>query len=148
MKTNGFGLLTAAVLFCVPASQTFARDLGPLVRKHKFTLVNLTQTSGGDTGGAEGINDDGWVVGYANSSVGSNSSNAFVYDAQDGFRFLPTLPGGRNTAAVSINKHGQSVGSTELNHQIRALLWTKSGELVDLHPGPEWTESSASWITD
>jgi probable HAF family extracellular repeat protein len=148
MKTNGFAVLMAVFFLSFAAEDGVSRDLGHLVKKRRFTIINLTLGAGGDTGGAEGINDDGWVVGYANSSPGSNSYNAFVYDAKGGFRFLPTLPGGRNTSAVSINKDGQSVGTTELNHQIRALLWQKSGDLVDLHPGPEWTESGVSSIND
>lgn len=138
----------AVSLLCVIAPTALARDLGPLVKKQKLTLINITSASGGDTGGAEAINDDGLIVGYANSSFGSNSYNAFAYDLTLGFRFLPSLPGGRNTSAVSINKQGQSVGGTEVNHEARALLWEKSGELVELHPGAEWTSSGAFSIND
>lgn len=148
MKSVSFLLPLAVTTLCATLLTAQARPLGPLLTKHRFQLVNIGENTGGDYATAYSLNDAGQVVGAANTAPGSNYS-AYIYDTKGGLRFLPSLPGSRYTQAESINKSGQIIGTTTLsNNNSRALLWTAQGAVVDLHPGPEWTESVAFSIND
>ena len=91
---------------------------------------------------ATDINDLGQVV-------GSHAGGAFVWSAQDGVTFLPSLGGW--TVATAINNYGVVVGFSELpdgtQHPFR---WTPSGGMEDLGlpPGVMYAQARAVTKSD
>ena len=71
------------------------------------------------------VNDRGQAVGVA--CVTSNSGWAFLYEAANGVRLLPALPGSSKSQANAINHAGQVVGyCTSPTGSISGFLWDKS----------------------
>ena len=76
------------------------------------------ETLGGPSGRALDINDDGQVVGWADSASGGDSRRAFLWE-KDKMSDLNVLSGagGKRTLsdASAINDYGQIVGSFKVN---------------------------------
>jgi probable HAF family extracellular repeat protein len=107
-------------------------------------MQDLGTLPGGANSYAQGINDSGQVVGYADTAGGA--SHAFLWTASGGLQDLGTLPGGSNSYAYAINNLGQVVGGADTaGGPTDPFLWTSSGGLQDLGkpPGNFFTEAFA-----
>jgi len=105
-------------------------------------VMTSLPTLGGNNGVATVINNRGQVVGAAQNSTTDSTCSSFqsvrpVIWEKGETRELPTYPGDEDGIALSINNHGQAVGSSGcwygpfaagLNH---ALLW-ENGTVTDL----------------
>jgi hypothetical protein len=73
------------------------------------------------------ISDAGHVVGEA--TFGSEPAQQFIWTQQDGFTFLPAIPGGSVSymTALGVNVHGQVVGRAldEVAVEWKAFIWDK-----------------------
>lgn len=112
--------------------QTYARDVnnsGMIVGENKdgdslywtdSTASAQTITAAGTNGGiAEGVNDDGNVVGRTGYTV-ANPRVGYIWNATDGITLIPDTQ-----EANAVNSSGEVVG----NQQFR---WTASGGLVEI----------------
>lgn len=82
---------------------------------------------------ANGINQDGTIVGFAftNDFV---SSRAFIWHSDTGMQALDDL-GGNASLAEAINADGTAVGwSFDAGGVLHAVKWDASGSLTDLNP--------------
>jgi probable HAF family extracellular repeat protein len=80
-------------------------------------------TLGGRFSQAGGINDQGQVIGSADTADGS--THAFLWTASDGMQDLGTLTGGTFSEAFGINDQGQVIGVRDMaDGSSRAFLWT------------------------
>jgi probable HAF family extracellular repeat protein len=78
-------------------------------------------TFGGSWNIANGVNDNGQVVGYSQTAEGS--ARAFLWTAASGMVDLGTL-GGSNSSAWTVNNRGQIVGSSSLAPgESHATMW-------------------------
>lgn len=121
-------------------------------------------TLGGNNGYANGANNRGQIVGWAETSVRDPSCEGagpglsgqvlqflpVIYGpGETAIRALPLLPGDSSGAAVAINDQGQIVGISGACDQAvgrytaaHAVLWNKNGSVVDIGqdalPAPFW----------
>jgi probable HAF family extracellular repeat protein len=111
MKTFKKIFLTIVFLFCAGAA--WAGD---------YDIFDIG-TFGGDSSRAYGINENGWVTGYAKNAEGYN--RAFFWDGS--LNDIGTL-GGLSAYGNAINDDGDIAGysSTETSGQTRAFFWDKS----------------------
>lgn len=91
-------------------------------------LIDLG-TLGGLESEAQGINDKGQVVGWADTKrIDSDDcpvGHAFVWE-NGTMTDLGTLPGGKESEAVAINNRGQIIGWSDTESGAsHAVLWTK-----------------------
>lgn len=97
------------------------------------------------------LNNNNVAVGRYQIRVGSERlSTAFKVRDTIGVELLPHLPGGTESEAHDINDDGYAVGWSRRGDGIRrAVIWTPSGEVVDLGSlgGPDG-ESAAYGIND
>jgi probable HAF family extracellular repeat protein len=97
-------------------------------------------TLGGRDSQANGINDDGTVVGCA--SLAPARKHAFIYK-QGKLTDLGILPNGTYSDASAINNSGVIVGTCDMNRMdIHAVMWTNTG-IVDLGTLPQGKRSRA-----
>lgn len=100
---------------------------------------------GGSISSARGLNANGDVVGWAQTSSGD--MHAFLWTAKRGMQDLGTL-GGATSEAFGISATGQIVGrSTTASGDMHAALWIK-GKIVDLGVLPGYTRSEAVAINN
>jgi len=111
-------------------------------------------TLGGRSSAALALNNDGAVVGKADTGDDA-STHAFLWRADDkALRDLGTLPGGTNSSASAVNGHGDIVGfSDTADGSRRAFLLApdRSGAMEDLGTLPfaeSGSDSTASGIND
>lgn len=104
-------------------------------------------TLGGPSSDAMCVNDNGQVVG--NADTHQAASHAFLWTSNEGMRDLGTL-GGRNSIANSINIAGQIVGNSYVGtgeprqEAERAFLWTPTGGMINLGDQFEsWSQAVA-----
>jgi probable HAF family extracellular repeat protein len=113
-----------------------------------YTVVDLG-TLGGASSDAYGLNENGDVVGQAQTGTAS-SYHAFIY--RDGMmRDLGTLPGGHFSVAYAIDSAGQAVGySTSGSTAQRAVLFAGGtiAALAPLDPAFAGNDSAALAIDD
>ena len=77
------------------------------------------------------INDSGYVVG---ASIGRNRhTSAFLWTPSTGMVRLQTLQGGNYSRAIGINNKGQIVGTSASSAGTRAVIWSYTGAIRDLH---------------
>jgi probable HAF family extracellular repeat protein len=130
------------------------------------TNDDLGLLPGGDHFTANGINDDGDVVGSTNISFGSrpcrpnipggppsgncpiSAVRAVIATKTGGLQDLGTLPGDAASEAFGINKPGAVVGYSSGPAGTRAFLWTKKDGMQDLGTLPGGDFSKARAIND
>ena len=90
---------------------------------HAFSYSNGTMTDLGTLGGtggygswANGINDWGIVVGYADTASGAQHAFVYANGLMSDLNSLVTLPGVTLTNAYSVNNTGQIIASADNNH--------------------------------
>lgn len=99
-------------------------------------------TLGGPNSRAYGINEDGWVVGEA--ETGAGHLHAFLWSPTNGMADLGTL-GGDISRAYSVNDRGQVVGEAEWEDgRMQAFLWTATAGITNL-PMPEGFRESYAY---
>ncbi len=87
-------------------------------------------TLGGGNSSARAINDNGQIVGSADTAAGQQ--HAFLRTAAGSMQDLGALGGG-TSGANGINSSGQVVGWSSTVTQQHAFLWTAAGGLQDLN---------------
>jgi uncharacterized membrane protein len=95
-----------------------------------FALQDL-----GTCGQANGITDDGVIVGTATDSAG-HAPYAFVWTAADGLRRLPGLDAkgtDETSSAVAINRQHQIVGSITSQGAQHVVMWTLPADTSAAH---------------
>jgi probable HAF family extracellular repeat protein len=98
-------------------------------------VVTWLPTLGGTSTYAQGINENGDVVGSSETSSGFY--HAFIWTATGGMRDLGNIGGPEacsfgNSAAYDVNDQRQVVGFACAESGERAFLWTEAGGMVDL----------------
>ena len=90
---------------------------------HAFSNSNGTMTDLGTLGGtggygswANGINDWGIIVGYADTASGAQHAFVYANGTMTDLNSLVTLPGVTLTAAYSVNNAGQIIAVADNNH--------------------------------
>jgi probable HAF family extracellular repeat protein len=95
----------------------------------RYDLVDLG-TLGGRSSRATAVNEQGMVVGEAETKTGD--LHAFLWTANGGLRDLGT-PGGRISRACALNDRGEVVGEGETSNRVSvAFLWTIDGGMTNL----------------
>jgi len=107
--------------------------------KHLRALV------GADYSSAVDINDDGEIVGEANTDV---AMVPFMWNAKGDLSRIPLLPGDNCGQAIAINKHGHIVGYSSGDNGMRAFLWMRNTATLNLGILPGGTHSLARDIND
>lgn len=110
------GLRTALVLSVVFAAL-------PAMAQSGYVVEDLGVLKGDTSSVAQGINEQGDVVGW---SMGPAGTRGFVFTAKGGMTALPGLPGRDRTVARDINDAGDIVGSANAGGVDlgRAVLWS------------------------
>jgi probable HAF family extracellular repeat protein len=103
-------------------------------REPRYTAIDLGLLPGGTSSRANAINNQGQIVGSADTSAGNTHAVLWQHGKVTD---LGTLPGGTTSAASAINDQGQIVGSSDARDgQQHAVLW-HDGEMVDLGGLPD-----------
>ena len=107
----------------------------PVVPRFRYNVTDLG-TLGGAESHAEGINNNGQVVGGAWTGGDKPGGHAFLWDSNRGMQDLGTL-GGPSSCAKAINNAGQIVGSSDVRFQDslgdqHAFLWENGRGMQDL----------------
>ena len=113
-------------------------------------IVWLAVPDGADTSVAQAINDDGYAVGFASSTIPSLDAQAMLWDP-DGTPHALARGLGWICQASAINNHNAIVGETPTKSGTDGWMWTKENGLVKLSTlvkAPRWTFSSPSAIDD
>jgi uncharacterized membrane protein len=87
---------------------------------------------GGNSAGAEAINDAGVIGGQATDEQGR--LHAVRWRQERGIWVVEKLPGGLNAAAFEINSRGTLVGADFFTGR-GVMVWTQNGKVVELGPG-------------
>lgn len=113
-----------------------------------YTITGLGTLSGGTYSYANGINNNGQVVGYGDTASGYN---AFLY-SNGTMTDLGTLSGGGISQATGINTNGWVVGYGNTASSAQDAFLYSGGHLLDLNsllsPGSGWTLQDATGIND
>jgi probable HAF family extracellular repeat protein len=95
-----------------------------LKSKHLRALV------GADYSSALDINDEGEIVGGANTGA---ALVPFMWNARGDLSSIPLLPGDSCGQATAINKHGHVVGYSSGDNGVRAFLWMRKTATLNLN---------------
>jgi probable HAF family extracellular repeat protein len=123
--------------------------ISPLIASAQliYDIIDLGDLPGGDNRSyAEGINDNGQVVGW--STIETYGGHAFLWDIDNGMQDLGCLPGGTNSYAEAINNNGQVVGWSPMAEVEPAFLWDADNGMQDLGCLPGGDFSYAESIND
>lgn len=96
--------------------------------------IDLGNIGGGAWNTPVALNNQGQVVGFANTSGDENAApapTAFIWTKQKGMKPLPYLAGDSNSIAFDINEKGQIVGQSA-GATLRAFLY-EDGRMLDLN---------------
>lgn len=107
-------------------------------------VVDIGPAQAVDFSAAYALNDDGEVAGAFNSEV---ALRPFRSMRRAAFVALPLLPGHTGGVAFGINARGEAVGYSSGDNQMRAVWWTRTGEL-QLLPGGAESASRALDVND
>ena len=110
-----------------------------LKSKHLRALV------GADYSSALDINDEGEIVGGANTDA---AMAPFMWNAKGDLSRVPLLPGDSCGQAIAINKHGHVVGYSSGDNGVRAFLWMRKTATLNLGVLPGGTHSLAHDLND
>lgn len=110
-----------------------------LKSKHLRALV------GADYSSALDINDEGEIVGEANTDA---AMVPFMWNAKGEISRIPLLPGDSCGQAIAINKHGHVVGYSSGDNGVRAFLWMRKAAVLNLGVLPGGTHSLARDVND
>ncbi len=110
-----------------------------LKSKHLRALV------GADYSSAFDINDEGEIVGEANTGA---AMVPFMWNAKGDLSRIPLLPGDSCGQAIAINKHGHVVGYSSGDNGVRAFLWMRNTATLNLGALPGGTHSLARDVND
>jgi len=103
-------------------------------------LTRLGSLPGLPSALANGINQDGTIVGFAFTND-FLISRAFIWKSDTGMQPLTDL-GGNASLAQAINGHGTVIGwSFDGNGILHAVKWSPSGSLTDLNPAGAISEA-------
>ena len=100
---------------------------------------------GGDYSSALDINDEGEIVGGANTDTAIVPS---IWNAKGDLSRIPLLAGDSCGQAMAVNKHGHVVGYSSGDNGVRAFLWMRKTATVNLGVLPGGTHSLARDVND
>src|SRR5689334_11848977 len=100
---------------------------------------------GADYSSALDINDEGEIVGEANTDT---AMVPFMWNARGDLSRIPLLPGDSCGQAIAINKHGHVVGYSSGDNGVRAFLWMRKTATLNLGVLPGGTHSLARDVND
>ena len=100
---------------------------------------------GADYSSALDINDEGEIVGEANTDT---AMVPFMWNAKGDLSRIPLLPGDSCGQAIAINKHGHVVGYSSGDNGVRAFLWMRKTATLNLGVLPGGTHSLARDVND
>ena len=106
---------------------------------------HLPAIVGADYSSAADINDDGEIVGGANTDA---AMVPFMWNAKGDLSRVPLLPGDSCGQAIAINKHGDVVGYSSGDNGARAFLWMRKTAMLNLGVLPGGTHSIARDVND
>jgi len=114
------------------------------------SLLNLGDLPGGaNDARANGINDDGLVVGRSSVGWRSQAYHAFLWTPGVGMQDLGDLPGGSDhSEALAVNGDGVVVGWSNGSAGQRAFRWTAALGMQDLGLPPGATLSVATGVNE
>jgi len=90
-----------------------------------------------------GLNNSALVVGRFGTEF-NTGTRGFIWNGGNQMQQLGSLPSGDFSEAVSINELGDVVGSSNSKAHLRALLWSRQGEMRDLGTRPATREGGPS----
>ena len=99
-----------------------------LAQSDQYSVLGMMP---GGSGMAAGINNSGLVVGRSGTTY-NTETRGFVRGSDAQMQKLASLPGGDFSEVAGINDLGDIVGSSNNNAHLRALLWTRDGEVREL----------------
>ena len=134
--TNNFSGFQIIRAFCTAADQ----PINP-------TTDDLGTFPGGTSSVAYGINDNGQVVGGANTGGSANAEHAFLYSGGS-MQDLGTLPGGKGSEAHAVNNIGQVVGYADTSSGLEDAFLYSGGSMQDLGTLLGATQSEALGINN
>jgi len=100
---------------------------------------------GADYSSAFDINDEGEIVGGANTGA---AMVPFMWNARGDLSRIPLLPADSCGQAIAINKHGHVVGYSSGDNGARAFLWIRNTATLNLGILPGGTHSLAHDVND
>ena len=106
---------------------------------------HLPAVVGADYSSAADINDEGEIVGGANTDA---AMVPFMWNAKGDLSRVPLLPGDSCGQAIAINKHGDVVGYSSGDNGARAFLWMRKTAMLNLGVLPGGTHSIARDVND
>jgi RHS repeat-associated protein len=107
-------------------------------------ILDLGTLAGTDSR-AFGVNDNGDVVGWTDTTQGRR---AFLWTPEQGMRSLGSLGG--ISIAYAVNDHGWVVGTSQAGDgTVHPFLWTPTGGMVDLYPqADDFQLNAATGVND
>jgi len=100
---------------------------------------------GADYSSAADINDEGEIVGGANTDA---ALVPFMWNPRGDLSRIPLPPGDSCGQAIAINKHGHVVGYSSGDNGVKAFLWMRKTAMLNLGVLPGGTHSVARDVND
>jgi probable HAF family extracellular repeat protein len=131
---RGFGINSAGI---VVGDSTFGTPYRRAAIFNDGIATELGTLRGGAFSRANGINSQGWVVGFTSATLDQPDGKAFLIRSFDrGARMidLGTL-GGNYAQAFSVNDSGNATGNSQVDpksESTHAFIWSEKGGMMDL----------------